>query len=287
VRVAATAGTVGAQGRGAVAGPGPAQLVEHRQVRLDVIGDAVDHLVLVQRPIRAALTAGPVVRPNVAGACSSSTSRVFAGSYCDARGADADPNWMTCSHQWRGTRDPSRRKYMAGLCASADSTCRAGSSRYVSALPGPSAVRQVGAKRACAVLPRGPQKPHKSAAGRRPHRKPTDETELCGTRRHGRYDGYKTGWPARMRVSWAFECSSNYGFKGDRTPEKRKVGGSTPPLTTRFVIPGQRSLVGLCGDLVLRAPSASAWDPCLLDVLAGERAIFPYTTRGGRCMPEA
>jgi len=22
--------------------------------------------------------------------------------------------------------------------------------------------------------------------------------------------------------------------KGDRTPEKRKVGGSTPPLTTRF-----------------------------------------------------
>src|ERR1017187_6753544 len=36
-----------------------------------------------------------------------------------------------------------------------------------------------------------------------------------------------------MRVSWAFECSSNYGFRGDRTPEKRKVGGSTPPLTTR------------------------------------------------------
>src|ERR1019366_26621 len=65
------------------------------------------------------------------------------------------------------------------------------------------------------------------------HRKPTDETELCGTWRHGRYDGYKTGWPAVMRVSWAFECSSNYGFGGDRTPEKRKVGGSTPPLTTR------------------------------------------------------
>ena len=30
----------------------------------------------------------------------------------------------------------------------------------------------------------------------------------------------------------AIECSSNYGFRGDRTPEKRKVGGSTPPLTT-------------------------------------------------------
>jgi hypothetical protein len=45
----------------------------------------------------------------------------------------------------------------------------------------------------CRVLPRGPQFPHKSAAGRRPHRKPTDETELCGTRRHGRYDDYKTG----------------------------------------------------------------------------------------------
>ena|ERR1017187_1388809 len=36
-----------------------------------------------------------------------------------------------------------------------------------------------------------------------------------------------------MRVSWAFECSPNYGLRGDRTPEKRKVGGSTPPLTTR------------------------------------------------------
>jgi hypothetical protein len=36
-----------------------------------------------------------------------------------------------------------------------------------------------------------------------------------------------------MRVSWAFECSPDYGFRGDRTPEKRKVGGSTPPLTTR------------------------------------------------------
>jgi hypothetical protein len=29
--------------------------------------------------------------------------------------------------------------------------------------------------------------------GEGPHRKPTDETELCGTRRHGRYDGYKSG----------------------------------------------------------------------------------------------
>ena len=80
-----------------------------------------------------------------------------------------------------------------GGCASADSTCKAGSSRYVTALTRPSAVRQVGAKRASAVLPRGPQFPHKSAAGRRPHRKPTDETALCGTRRHGRYDGYKSG----------------------------------------------------------------------------------------------
>src|ERR1022692_986026 len=35
-----------------------------------------------------------------------------------------------------------------------------------------------------------------------------------------------------MRVSWAFECSPDYGLGGDRTPEKRKVGGSTPPLTT-------------------------------------------------------
>src|ERR1017187_282680 len=35
-----------------------------------------------------------------------------------------------------------------------------------------------------------------------------------------------------MRVSWAFECSPGYGLSGDRTPEKRKVGGSTPPLTT-------------------------------------------------------
>src|ERR1017187_3497967 len=35
-----------------------------------------------------------------------------------------------------------------------------------------------------------------------------------------------------MRVSWAFECSPNYGFGGDRTPEKRKVGSSILPLTT-------------------------------------------------------
>ena len=29
---------------------------------------------------------------------------------------------------------------------------------------------------------------------------------------------------------------SNYGSRGDRTPEKRKVGGSTPPLTTRTLL---------------------------------------------------
>jgi hypothetical protein len=56
-----------------------------------------------------------------------------------------------------------------------------------------------------------------------------------------------------MRVSWAFECSSDYGLGDDRTPEKRKVGGSTPPLTTGFVTPGQQLLVGLCGDLALPA----------------------------------
>src|ERR1017187_6826162 len=36
-----------------------------------------------------------------------------------------------------------------------------------------------------------------------------------------------------MRVSWAFEALRTTGFRGDRTPERRKVGGSTPPLTTQ------------------------------------------------------
>ena len=51
------------------------------------------------------------------------------------------------------------------LCANADSTCKARSSRYVTALTGSSAVRQVGARSACA-RPRGPQFPHKSAVAR-------------------------------------------------------------------------------------------------------------------------
>ena len=44
-----------------VVGLGAAQLVEHREVGGDVVGDAVHELHLVDRPVRAALAAGPVV----------------------------------------------------------------------------------------------------------------------------------------------------------------------------------------------------------------------------------
>src|SRR5260370_38590151 len=39
------------------------------------------------------------------------------------------------------------------------------------------------------------------------HRKPTDITKLSGTRRNGRYDGYKTCLPAVTRWSWACKRS--------------------------------------------------------------------------------
>ena len=45
-----------------VVGPGPAELVDHRQVCLHVIGDAVGEHHLVDRPVRAALAARSVVR---------------------------------------------------------------------------------------------------------------------------------------------------------------------------------------------------------------------------------
>ena len=44
-----------------VVGLRSAKLVEHRQVRLHVVGDAVEELVLVHRAVRAALAAGAVV----------------------------------------------------------------------------------------------------------------------------------------------------------------------------------------------------------------------------------
>ena len=45
-----------------VVGLRPAQLVDHREVRLDIVGDAVGEQHLVDRPVGAALAAGPVVR---------------------------------------------------------------------------------------------------------------------------------------------------------------------------------------------------------------------------------
>src|SRR5215471_12703547 len=37
-----------------------------------------------------------------------------------------------------------------------------------------------------------------------------------------------------MALSWAAERFAFLVSRRDRAPEKRKVGGSTPPLTTRF-----------------------------------------------------
>jgi len=54
-----------------VVGPGPAELVDHRQVRLDIVRDAVGEQHLVDRPVRAALTAGAVSDTRI-------TSGVFA-----------------------------------------------------------------------------------------------------------------------------------------------------------------------------------------------------------------
>ena len=45
-----------------VVGLRASELVDHRQVRLDVVGNLVDELVLVERAVRAALAAGAVVR---------------------------------------------------------------------------------------------------------------------------------------------------------------------------------------------------------------------------------
>jgi hypothetical protein len=63
-------------------------------------------------------------------------------------------------------------------------------------------------------------------------------------------------------------------MRRERPSEKRKVGGSTPPLTTGFVSQGQQSLEGFCGDLALWPRSGAVWDACRPDVVAGERAIF-------------
>ena len=45
-----------------IVGLRPAELVDHRQVRLDIVGDAVSEQHLVHRPVGTALAAGPVVR---------------------------------------------------------------------------------------------------------------------------------------------------------------------------------------------------------------------------------
>src|SRR6516165_7220610 len=79
-----------------------------------------------------------------------------------------------------------------------------------------------------------------------PHRNPTDETEHCGIHRNGCYDGLNGGWPAAMLLSWAAECFAVLASGRDRAPEKRKVGGSTPPLTTSLIL-GYRT-----ADLVRR-----------------------------------
>jgi hypothetical protein len=39
-----------------------------------------------------------------------------------------------------------------------------------------------------------------------------------------------------MPLSWAVERFAFLVSRRDRAPEKRKVGGSTPPLTTSFAV---------------------------------------------------
>jgi hypothetical protein len=66
-----------------------------------------------------------------------------------------------------------------------------------------------------------------------PHRNPTDETAHSGTlviRVKGTENSRSA---ASMRVSWAVGVFPGKCSQDDRTPEKRKVGSSTLPLTTR------------------------------------------------------
>ena len=81
---------------------------------------------------------------------------------------------------------------------------------------------------------RRPTKVPQVFALRAHHKEPTDETGLGGTRRHCRYDGavgpLTSTYAGELGLS---RCLRDHGLNGDGTPEKRKVGGSTPPLTTR------------------------------------------------------
>jgi hypothetical protein len=95
----------------------------------------------------------------------------------------------------------------------------------------------------CQSVPRGgPQKPHKLLRRKAHHWKPTDGTGLNGTRRHSGYDG----GISLLTSPYAGELgcvivTRSWSQRGIEPPEKRKVGGSTPPLTTRFRSIGQPS----------------------------------------------
>jgi hypothetical protein len=79
----------------------------------------------------------------------------------------------------------------------------------------------------------GPTKTPQIGVGSWAHSNPTGEMALSGTRRHDCYYGRISLLPAEMQVSRASADLNWSLLRGDRTPEKRKVGGSTPPLTTR------------------------------------------------------
>ena len=80
----------------------------------------------------------------------------------------------------------------------------------------------------------GPHRIPTSPCFRRAHHgKPTDETGLRGTRRHSRHD-VDVG-PLTSTYAGELGCHDGYEImvlRDDGTSEKRKVGGSTPPLTT-------------------------------------------------------
>jgi hypothetical protein len=109
-----------------------------------------------------------------------------------------------------------------------------------------------------------------------PHTNPTDETAHSGTLVM-RVKGTESSRPAAlMRVSWAVGAFPGKRSRDDRAPEKRKVGSSTLPLTTRedFVGPftcgnGQQS-----GNAAWHRRRLTVQDPHNAPQLAGDGGSY-------------